>query len=58
MEILKSIKNKFRRAHVIMLSSRESYKTAMETLQMGAEQYVIKDKDAFEKIAALINELN
>lgn len=55
MEILQSIKSKFKKAHVIMLSSQERYATAMQTIQKGAEQYVIKDKDAFEKIASMIN---
>lgn len=57
MEILQTIKNNYPGIHIIMLSSQESYLVAMKTLQKGAEQYVIKDKDAFEKIAGIINEL-
>jgi hypothetical protein len=37
-----------------MLSSQESYLKAARTIQEGAEQYVIKGEDAFEKIAGLI----
>ena len=40
-----------------MLSSQERYVVAMQTIQKGAEQYLIKDKDAFEKIAAIVNSL-
>jgi len=37
-----------------MLSSQESYSTAARTIQKGAEHYVIKDNEAFQKIADLI----
>jgi two-component system OmpR family response regulator len=57
-EILEIIKQNYPHIHVIMLSSQDGYGTAIKTLQKGAEQYVIKDKSAFEKIAALIRELN
>lgn len=57
MEILEVIKKNYPRIHVIMLSSQEHYGVAMKTIQKGAEQYVIKDESAFEKIASMINEL-
>ena len=56
MEILQTIKKYHEKVHVIMLSSQERYGIAMQTIQKGAEQYVIKDADAFEKIAVMINE--
>ncbi|MCF8450629.1 MAG: response regulator [Taibaiella sp.] len=58
MEILQAIKkiNKF--IHVIMLSSQESYGTALQTINKGAEEYVIKDEGAFEKVVNLIDGLN
>jgi DNA-binding NarL/FixJ family response regulator len=56
MEILKSIKKYDPAIHVIMLSSQENYRVALQTIQTGAEQYVIKDEQAFEKVAAMINE--
>ncbi|MCX6241754.1 MAG: response regulator [Bacteroidetes bacterium] len=56
-EILKAIKKYDPSIHVIILSSQEHYGIAVQTIQKGAEQYVIKDEKAFEKIASLINEL-
>ena len=56
MEILKTIKKHYPQIHIIMLSSQESYNTAMQTILKGAEQYVIKDENAFEKIAKMIDE--
>jgi two-component system OmpR family response regulator len=56
MEILKTIKKYDPSIHVIILSSQENYRIALQTIQTGAEQYVIKDEAAFEKVAAMINE--
>ncbi|HKR05921.1 MAG TPA: response regulator [Bacteroidia bacterium] len=57
MEILQKIKKNYPKIHIIMLSSQERYAVAMQTIQKGAEQYVIKDEDAFEKIAGMIEEM-
>ena len=57
MEILQTIKRHSPQTSVIMLSSQERYGIAMQTLQKGAEQYVIKDEKAFEKIADMVEEL-
>lgn len=57
MEILKTIKKHYPEIPVIMLSSQERYAIAMQTIQKGAEQYVVKDKTAFEKIAEMIKEI-
>jgi two-component system, OmpR family, response regulator len=57
MEILQSIKKHSPKTSVIMLSSQERYGIAMQTLQKGAEQYVIKGEDAFEKIAEMVEEI-
>ena len=57
MQILKSIKKIYPQVHVIMLSSQDRYAVAMQTIQKGAEQYVIKDEEAFEKIANMIAQL-
>jgi DNA-binding NtrC family response regulator len=54
LEVLKAMKKHLPNAQFIMLSSQESYSTAAQTIQQGAEQYVIKDEDAFEKIAKMI----
>ena len=55
LEVLQAIKKNFPKTHVIMLSSQERYAVAMQTIQKGAEQYVVKDKDAFKKIADMLN---
>ncbi|MBC8047122.1 MAG: response regulator [Fimbriimonadaceae bacterium] len=55
MEILQIIKKRFPRIHVIMLSNQERYGVALQTIQKGAEQYVIKDKEAYKKIAQMID---
>ena len=56
-EILKAIKKYDPSIHVIILSSQEHYGIATQTIMKGAEHYVIKDENAFEKIASIINEL-
>jgi len=58
MEILQHIKKHYPHIRVIMLSSLERYGTAMQTIQKGAEQYVVKDEQAFEKILSVINEMD
>ncbi|MEI7526865.1 MAG: response regulator [Mariniphaga sp.] len=56
MEILQVIKKHYPGLHVIMLSSQERYAIALQTIQKGAEQYVIKDENAFGKIASMIRD--
>jgi two-component system, OmpR family, response regulator len=57
MEILETIKKSYPAIHIIMFSSQEHYGIAMQSIQKGAEQYVIKDEEAFEKIALMISEM-
>lgn len=57
MAILEQLKKMHSHAHIIMLSSQEHYGVAMKTILKGAEQYVIKDKDSFEKIADMISDM-
>ena len=57
LEILKTIRKYDPVAHVIMLSGQESYEKALQTIQKGAEQYVIKDNSAFEKISDIIRDI-
>ncbi len=57
MEILTEIKKQKSPAHVIMLSSQERYVIAAQTISKGAEQYVIKDDNAFDNIDKIINEI-
>ena len=54
LEVLEAIRKHLPDTRFIMLSSQESYSTALQTIQKGAEQYVVKDEDAFEKIARMI----
>lgn len=58
MQVLETIKRLNKYIHVIMLSSQEAYGTALQTISKGAEEYVIKDEDAFKKIVAIIDGLN
>ena len=58
MQILKAIKKQNHRIHVIMLSSQESYGTALKTITKGAEQYVMKGKAALEEIENIVARLN
>ncbi len=57
MEILTSIRKYYPEIHVIMFSGQERYGLAMKTIQKGAEQYVIKDQDAFGKISAILRDI-
>jgi DNA-binding NarL/FixJ family response regulator len=57
MEVLQAIRKHSPGTHVIMLSSQERYGIAMQTLQKGAEQYVIKDSSSFQKISNMVNEM-
>ena len=55
LEILEQIKKINKEAKIIMLSSQERYGVALQTISKGAEQYVVKDTSAFDKINAIIN---
>lgn len=57
LEILQTIRKYHPSIHVIMLSSQDKYSTAFESIQRGAEQYVIKGEDAFHEVEELIQEL-
>lgn len=57
LEILTEIKKNKESIHVIMLSSQERYGIALQSISKGAEQYVIKDDDAFSKIDAIIQDI-
>ncbi|CAN5519601.1 hypothetical protein BH10BAC3_BH10BAC3_40120 [soil metagenome] len=57
MEILQIIKKNYPGIHVIMLSSQERYGVALQSIQKGAEQYVIKDENAFGEIEKMIMEM-
>lgn len=56
-QILEVLKKSYPDIHVIMMSSQERYSVALQSIQKGAEQYIIKDGDAIEKISKMVNEL-
>ncbi len=57
LEILGEIKKHDSKVHVIMLSSQEKYTVAAQTISKGAEQYVIKDDDAFKNVSKIIQDI-
>lgn len=57
LEILEAIRKHYPDIHVIMLSSQESYAKALQSIQKGAEQYVIKDDSAFENISLMLQKM-
>lgn len=54
LEILEEIKKLNNKVHVIMLSSQEKYTVAAQTISKGAEQYVVKDDDAFKNVSKIL----
>ncbi|MBC7382559.1 MAG: response regulator [Bacteroidia bacterium] len=55
LDILKEIKKTFPDIHAIMLSAQTRYGVAANSIKEGAEQYVMKDEAAFEKINEILN---
>jgi len=57
LRILEKIKTLDRQVHVIMLSSQAQYGIALQTVQKGAEQYVLKGRDQFDQIDRIVQEM-
>lgn len=57
-QVLKKTKLKLPETLVIMLSSQESIKIALETIKYGAYDYVIKSESSFIKIKNLIKNIS
>jgi two-component system OmpR family response regulator len=55
MKILEAIRKLNKKIPVILLSSQDAYSVALQSINKGATQYVIKDEDAFDKIVAICN---
>ena len=55
MAILEAIKKLNRDIPVILFSSQDAYSVALQSINRGDTQYVIKDESAFEKIATICN---
>ncbi len=54
-EILQFIKVNYPKIRIIMLSGRDQLQLVSQSLQHGAEKYVLKSEDAFDQIADLVN---
>jgi DNA-binding NarL/FixJ family response regulator len=57
MAILEKIKKTDNKIHVVMLSGQMHYGVAATTIAKGAEQYVMKDEDAFKNIDLIIKDM-
>ena len=57
LKILQLIRKKNQLLPVVMLSNQDQYSIALQTLQKGAEQYVIKDEEAFENIDRILSDI-
>ncbi len=57
-QILDTIKKIDHGIHVIMLSGKGTYGTALQTISMGADTYILKDDDAFAKVVETINAID
>jgi two-component system OmpR family response regulator len=53
-EILQQIKKLDKTVKIIMLSSQDDYGKALQTVMNGANEYVVKNADAFERIDAVL----
>lgn len=57
LEVLQEIKRINNDIKVIMYSSQTQYGKALQTINKGAIEYVMKDNDAFQNIERIINRL-
>lgn len=55
MKILEAIKKLNREIPVILFSAQDAYSVALQSINKGATQYVIKDENAFDNILELCN---
>jgi DNA-binding NarL/FixJ family response regulator len=55
MKILEAIKKLNKHIPVILFSSQDAYSVALQSINKGATQYVIKDENAFDNIVAICN---
>jgi CheY-like chemotaxis protein len=58
LQILDTIRKIDKHVHVIMLSGQEKYGIALQTIAHGAEQYVIKGRDSFAELDAIVKQLH
>ena len=50
--ILEAIKKQNENIKIVMLSSQDASWLILQTVKMGAAEYIVKDENAFEKIVA------
>lgn len=55
--ILEKIKKANPKIHVVMLSGQDHYGIAAQTISKGAEQYVVKDQNAFNNIDIILKDM-
>jgi two-component system OmpR family response regulator len=55
LEILRTIRASGSKSHIIILSGQSGFGVAMQSRFDGAQQYVIKDDQAFKRIELLIS---
>ncbi len=56
LQILEKIKKLDKSVTVIMLSSQDQYGKALQTIQKGALEYVVKNNDAFKRIDVILGD--
>ena len=56
LEILRQLRGMGSKAHIIILSGQTGFGVAMQSRFDGAQHYVIKDDQAFERIELLVNQ--
>jgi two-component system OmpR family response regulator len=56
LQILEELRKKKTTAKIIMLSSQERYGVMLQSIQKGAETYLMKGHDSFEKINDIVND--
>jgi DNA-binding NarL/FixJ family response regulator len=57
LEILQGIKKEKSPVHVIMMSGQTHYGVAAQTISKGAEQYIIKNSEAFDNIDRILEDI-
>ena len=55
MKILEAIKKLNRQIPVVLFSSQDAYSVALQSINKGATQYVIKNEEAFDNIVEICN---
>lgn len=57
MSLMETIKSKNKAPHIILLTSLDDVESAVDALKAGAYDYIVKDKNAIDKLNHSINNL-